>query len=657
MGGFTPDNAMKRRLIVCLVAILALLCLAGCASAEDEVPFKVTMELSTSKFTGPKEITVSIQISNSGEADMPGPITLYYPNGKKVEDFGSPTLAVGASKSWSGTWNVTQSQLDKGKITFQVKYSTYNDDGELVMQPRNYSKPITYTGAVASVEVNRTIAPTTARKGQEVTVTYDVVNTGNVDITNVSIKEDSSISSKKGAIATVAAGEKASYTFTTKMGTKDLTSKATITYKANGKTDTIKKDAATIKYGEVKLTADLKADKKGAAVGDTLKLTLTLKNTGNTDYQNVKVTDPLLGEVFAGQTVPAGKSVTLDKEITVTETADYQFTITGQDGGGQNVETATGRVSVKAVDPAQKIILTVEATADRDTIYQLPGTVKFNVSVTNSSSVDVKDVNVKAVDVQLYNFPLILAGETREFTRDVSISMAGQYRFDAYVKNQLDETETFQSNVIPIAFAEPTPAPTEAPIITPPLPVHEDLPTDDGLPTYVDGMEKALNVLYWVFLVLAAAALVLLVAGTARRIQANRESAKAQDHLERGTYRDYTQPAPKERHIVHEEDLTPITRPIGDEPPAPEMPAQQDDSQDYAEDGELMAETLRKLYPRTGEARLTVDPTLTVEDVAAESAPEEPFAQEEVEEVPAEETAAEQPLQRHRRSQRRHTEE
>ena len=646
-----PKCAMKRRLIVCLVMILALVAgLASTAAAEAEVDsLKVSIELSSSKLAEPKEITVSIQVTNTGDADMPGPVTLYDPSGKMVEEFGSPTLTAGASKSWSGKWNVTQSQLDSGKLTFKLKYSLYNAAGELVNKTYNFSHPLTYTGAVTSVEINRTITPTTARKGQTVSVTYDIINTGNVDITDVSIKEDKSISSKSGTIASVPAGEKGSYSFSVTMGTKDLTSQATITYKAGGKTQTEKKDAATIKYGEVKLTAALSASKKGGVSGDTVKLTLTLKNTGSADYQNVTVTDAVLGELFTGQTVPAGKTVTLEKDITITDSADYQFTVTGQDASGENVETATDRVSVKAVDPAKQVVLQVEASADRETVYTLPGTVKFRVTVTNVSAVDVSDVTVYASGVQLYSFPSILAGESRDFTRDVSVSMAGQYRFDAKVKNQLNETETFESNIIHIAFAQPTPEPTDAPIVTPPMPTYEDIPTDDGLPAYVDTVQKALGIAYRVLLVLAAICLLLLAIGVVRRMQAIHESNKAQDHLERGSYRDYTQPAPKGREEKKSSRKDePVARPIGEDKEEPALPDAADTSK-TVEDGELMAETLAKLYPN-GDGKLTVDPTLTVEgeEPAKEPAPAPQEAEAPADEAPA---AEESPV-RHRRSQR-----
>lgn len=621
---------MKRRLLTALVVVMALICLCATAFAASD-PLKVSMDLSTNKFTEPKEITISISVSNVGEGDMPGAVTLYYPNGKQVEEFGAPVLKVGTSKTWKGTWKVTQAQLDAGRITFKIKYAIYDDNGELINKTKNFSKAVVYTGTVANVEINRTITPTVAKKGQEVSIIYDVVNAGNTDVTDVSIKENSGISSKRGTIDVVPAGGKASYTFTVKMGTKDLTSQSTITYKMGGKTHTTKKEAAKIKYGQVNLTATLSADKKGGNVGETVKLTLKLKNTGKTDYTGVSVSDPVLGEVFANQTVAAGQTLTLEKDVPITQTVDYQFTVAGKDTDGMEVTTSTGRATVTAIDPAQAITLSLTAFADRETVYTMPGTVRFTVHVTNDSAVDVSDVSVYAVDTKLYTFPTILAGETRTFVRDVNVSMAGQFAFNARVKDQLGETVRFQSNIVPIRHAQPTPVPTEAPIITPPKPVYEELPTEDGLPGYVDTIQGVLGWIKWVFAVVAGICLILLLIGLISRAKAKKESAAAlHGQLDRTSYRDYESPADPDRVRESEEAMAeeePVTRAIGEDRGAPDV----DDAYEAGEDvasGDIMAETLARLYPER--ARRAADADLVIEeDVAEETAAEEPTVAEE----------------------------
>ena len=603
---------------------LVLLCVSA-ALADD--PMKVSMELSTNKFTEPKTIKVSITVTNVGDGDMPSPVTLYYPSGKKVEEFGSPTLSVGASKNWSGDWTVTQEELEAGKITFKIKYSVYADDtdeeGEprLVGKTKNFSKKILYSGADPEITVNRTITPTTAQKGQEVSVTYDIANIGTVDVTGVAIKENSSISTKSGTIDSILAGGTRSYTFTAVMGSKDLTSSAIVSYKAGGKTFTTKVDSATIKYGKVDLSASLSADKKGGAPGDTVKLTLKLSNSGNIDFTNVTVTDPTLGEVFSGVTVKAGESTTLEKDLTITESQSLQFTVKAEDAEGIGVETATGRVEITAMDPTQQIILNLEASADREVVYKLPGTVRFSFVLRNDSTVEVKNITVRAVDTTLYTVESIPAGESITFIRDTDVSMAGTYQFTASCKDQLGQTLTFTSNAVSIGYAQPTPVPTEAPLVTPPAPAMEPLPTDKPEPEWLDQASSIADIAKWVLAGVGALLLILLLIGAVRRGKSRCESKKAMDHLQGATYRDYsTQPKRRQRSEISNGGTG------EDAKAAPEK------AEETVQDSELMAETLKRLY--SDQPAETAAETV---ETAAEATADAPTADAPTAEAPAEE--------------------
>ena len=605
---------IRKRLLLALVLGIALVLLCASAALADD-PMKVSMELSTNKFSAPKSITVSITVTNVGDVDMPGPVTLYYPSGKKVEEFGSPTLAVGASKNWSGEWTVTQKELEAGKITFKIKYSVYSDEvdenGEntLVNKTKNFSKKIQYTGADPELEIERTIMPQTAQKGQEVSVTYEITNVGPVDVSGITIKENTTISTKSGTIDSIAAGETGRYTFTAVMGTKDLTSNATISYKAGGKTFTSKVDSATVKYGEVKLSATLTADKKGGAPGDTVKLTLKLKNSGTTDFTNVTATDAALGTVFSNEKVPAGETLALEKELTITETQDIQFTVKGEDGTGKEVETATGRISVIATDPTQQIVLNLEASADRDKVYKLPGTVRFSFVLHNDSAVEVKNVTVKAVETPLHSVESIPAGESVSFIRDTEVSMAGSYQFTASCKDVLGQTLNFNSNAIPIAYAEPTPVPTEAPLVTPPAPATEPLPTDQPEPEWLDQAEGVAGIAKWILAGVGGLLLLLLLIGAVRRGKSRSDSKKAMDHLEGATYRDYGT-KPKHRRSEINNGGTEADHAAAAE------------NENSAHSSELMAETLKRLYDEKAPEQTVKEAAEVVTEVADKAAEE-----------------------------------
>ncbi len=595
---------MRQRLLVFVALALLLVCLGGTALAADTMDFNLS--LSENRLSGPKEIGVTITVKNVGEQAMPGPVTLYYPDSSRIEEFGTPTLAPGEEREWKGTWKVTQEQLERGKLTFGIKYSYYNADGTVDNKEQAFGRTLVYVSAVPEVKVTRTILPTTARKGQTVYVRYEVKNTGTVDISGVTVTDE--ISDKKGEIGDIPAGGTGVCLISATMGTKNLTSSATVLYMAEEKRYTEKVGEASVKYGNVKLNATLKADKKGGDVGDKVVLTLTLKNNGTTNLENITVTDAVLGTVFTGLKVKKGETVTQTKEVTVVETVDYIFSVKGADTAGKAVETATGRVTVTAVDPNKNANLSVEAKVNKDTIYTLPGVVTFTVSVTNNSAVAMENVTVSSTGVELHTFKTIQPGETRSFVRDVMVETVGQFRFDAAVRNQLGEWETFQGNVIPIAYARPTAVPTEVPIVAPPAPVYVDIPTEDDLPEYIATTQGALSTLFRVLLVLCVAGGALIVAGVVSRVRLNIRSSQADDHLERDGYRDYTRAvSAKQRRMMPEENQPPedanqpVSRPVGEEMAPNDLPEVKAEDNQVQPEGALMEETLGQLYPRASE--------------------------------------------------------
>jgi len=625
-SGSAIEMTKKRFFLGLVLGLVLALVFAASAMAAGTLEYKGAAQ-GNATLSGPGELTFSITVSNAGDEDMPGPVKLYYPDMTPVEEFGSPTLAAGNSKSWEGTWNVTQKELESGFVGFIVERTEKDPEtGELMTKMARLKLPITYAGAEPELSIFRTFLPSVAQKNQEVSVIYEITNTGTAEVSNVTIKEHKDISTTAGAIKSIAPGETKKYVFTVKMGTKDLNSEATVTYKAGGKSYTDKVVADVIHYGVLDLTATLSADKKGGAPGDTVKLKLTLKNSGKTDYTNVRVTDETLGDVFTGETVRAGETIALEKDLVITETTDLQFTVIGENPNGSTLETATGRVHIIATDPAKQIVLSVEASADRPEVYKIPGgVVRFTITVHNESAVDVRDITVKAVERQVYYFDSIPSGESRTITRDMEISMAGTFQFTANTKDELNQTLTFASNTIPIAYAPPTPVPTEAPLVTPPAPAQVEMPTATTAPTWIRQAESAADTAKWIFLAIAGVLGLLLLIGAVRRGQSRSQSNKAMDHLEGANYRDYSAaPRGRRRNEVVSGEEEAAQEAAADEPEKTEEPAKPE------EKSEVLAETLKRLYddPAEGAKEAAEEAGAAAEEAAEEvKSAAEPAAQ------------------------------
>ncbi|HPF87952.1 MAG TPA: hypothetical protein PK537_07845 [Candidatus Limiplasma sp.] len=580
---------MKHKLLVLALLIIALLAFCTLSSAATD-PIVCTMEVSPSALSEPGDVTVTITVSNSGDTDMTDPLTLFDPTSQVVTDFGdsgSVTLKAGEVQTWTGTWSVNQRTLENGQIVFFVKYKLENDDGTTTSKSQPIRGTIEQSDYTAKIAVTRTITPLTAREGQTVSVIYNIVNEGTVSLTNLKLAENKDILADTLNITDeLKEGETAQFELPVVMGTKDLTSKATITYTIADGTEeqTYDVEEQVITYGEPAVIATLSSDAKGVMMNGTIKLTLELDNTGNVDYTDVRVTDPTLGDVFTNQTLPAGEKLTLDKEITLTQTTDFTFEISAIDKTGTEVIFESNTLSLIAVDPDKALSLTLTLTSDKTEVYSTDEVVKFTVTVLNDSEVDATDVVLSQAGTEICTFTSIPAGESRTFSRDVTLSMAGKYQFTAEGKDSLENTMTFESNVLQIAFLEPTPAPvTPNPNITAtPEPTFVKATYPKASDPDIAALPKLIRIFFYPLMIAAAGllvvALVILLIATKKRTALKKASEKAVDHLERSNHRDYVVPADEQ---TPPEDTT-----------QPEAQAEETETEEKSEDEYLSEDEL-----------------------------------------------------------------
>lgn len=277
------------------------------------------------------------------------------------------------------------------------------------------------------------------------------------------------------------------------------------------------------------------------------------------DFSDIRVTDATLGEVFSNQELKAGDTLNLTKDITIQETAQYQFNVMAMDATGNEVTASTDAVAVTAMNADDVLNLTLTASADQTEVYGNPANVHFTLVLQNDSNVDAKNVKVSHGDTELATFDSIPKGESRTINRDAALSYSGKYQFTVTANDPLDNALTFQSNEMQIAVYAPTPAPaTPTP---PPVPTAEPSfvpatvipirdPSIGAVPKAIQNVLLPLLILAGVVLV---AVCVLLLIATKRRADQKRASDAAYDHLERAKRRDYITPADDEEETEQAE--------------------------------------------------------------------------------------------------------
>lgn len=127
-----------------LFALLMTCCLCfSFAMAEETVAPVLNMNLSQTRFAAPQEVTVTISVTNPSEEPL-DPMALYYPTGKIIEEFGTPTLEAGETRTWEGTWTVTEEQLTHGRVIFAIQYLAKEADGSSSRKVQPYYVPVAW---------------------------------------------------------------------------------------------------------------------------------------------------------------------------------------------------------------------------------------------------------------------------------------------------------------------------------------------------------------------------------------------------------------------------------------------------------------------------------------------------------------------------------
>lgn len=576
---------MIRKSLIFLGAVILLVFLSASALALTDasaISFEMTVDPAALK--APGNVTVSLRVANVGAEDITVPMTVYDADGKILTaafDGGAiASLKVNEVVTWEGAWRVSQEHLDAGKITFNLRLNTQDATGAIAQVSVAAAAPIAFDGDKVALDVQRAITPEVVRNGDNVVVTYTLTNSGNVGLKEIIVRENGKISNTPQSVATLAAGSTQTVSFTKKAGATELESSAVVTYKKEGTNTELRQtvELATIPVARPGFSSELTADKTTVAIGEKVTLTLTLSNVGNISYSNIQVTDPKLGVVFSDLSLPAGESVTQTKEITMMTPTTFKFSIALEDNTGRKQTETTNELKVSAYAENQIMRLNVQLSADTDTIETQPGLVRFTILITNDSSNLAKPVNVYHGAAQITHIPELKPGESISVSRDFSLNQAGKYRFSVRTVDGLDNTVSFDSNELTIAYVPPTPAPTKVVVPTvAPIVTYSPIPLTGGDDLAIKGRDTLFVAMIALGLLFGASLLLFLVS-SAMRARVRAQSNAAYDHLEVTEKRDYKDPSTYQGSTLSEPE------PLEDAEPLAETPREELPHEKYLKD-------------------------------------------------------------------------
>ncbi|MDR0928100.1 MAG: hypothetical protein LBM74_00105 [Oscillospiraceae bacterium] len=569
--------------------LLVGLTLLFAMSALAEEPLITQIEASPTTLAGPGNVRVSINITNNSDTDGVISVTLYDPNNQVCGSFGSggtAQLAAGASQSYSGSWNVTQAQLEAGRVTYSAHYTMTDASGRPIIGNKPLAVSIQHNTARPGLKATRSYPSGGVIAGQTVQISYELINVGTLDLTDITI-EDPGITSEIVTYPLLKVGEKDTVTYSYIAGTTSQTTQAQISYSfdLNGKIDT-KTETDSPRVIDVTipdLQVTLTADPLLIEPGDQVTFRYTITNRSDLSYEQLRIVDEIMGDLDQNVSLGARETFSGEKTIYVSAATDYQLRVTGLDSAGNPVSFQSNICSVTLAagdatdDPLTAeylpVLMTVVAESDRDVIYEEPGEVVFRIAVTNHGETPLNNVAIRTSGKDIKTIAVLEPGQTYELLKRFTVLMAGTYEFTATARDSDDEAQSFTSNAIPIAYHKILPPATPPPTLPPTMPPATVAPTDDLSPfSDNEGQSGGLgSILLYVLLGVLA---VILLGVLAMALLGRRKSPQGGHggqgtviaSLERAPRRDYAR-APSARELKRSAKSEPPKRPA---PPEPE---------------------------------------------------------------------------------------
>ena len=210
------------------------------------------------------------------------------------------TLAPGDSTTCTGTYTVTQPDVDAGSITNTASVTGDTPSGGT---PGDDSTVTVTSDGAPSIQLVKTASLTgVAKAGDTMTYTFDVTNTGNLTLTGVTVTDPMSGLTLDGCdFGTLAPGQHVTCTGTYTVSQPDIDGGfITNTATATGQPPTGDQvtDNATVTTNlpvAPKLSISKSVDTTDVTqVGQVLTYTFTATNTGNVTLDNVNITDDAL---------------------------------------------------------------------------------------------------------------------------------------------------------------------------------------------------------------------------------------------------------------------------------------------------------------------------------------------------------------------------
>jgi gliding motility-associated-like protein/uncharacterized repeat protein (TIGR01451 family) len=361
-------------------------------NALSDAQLTLTKTASAAAFSSVGEvITYTIVVENTGNVTLTD-ITVTDPLTGMNENITS--LAPGADEDYTETYTVTQADINNGNIVNIATASGKDPENNTVTGNASATVNATLT---PGLNLTKSASPATfSSVGEVITYTISIENTGNVNITDITVSDP--LTGMNETIASLAPGADEDFTETYIITQADINSGSVTNTAAASGTDPENNevtDDASVTVNAT-LTPGLSLTKNASSAsfsiaGEIITYSISVENTGNVTLSDITVTDPLTGMNETIATLAPGITRNFSQSYTVTQADINEGSITNTATASTGTLSETASVTVSAVQNSQ---LNVSKIASPETFAKVGDVITFVIAVENTGNVTISDITV-----------------------------------------------------------------------------------------------------------------------------------------------------------------------------------------------------------------------------------------------------------------------
>ena len=439
-------------------------------------------------------VQLSISIANDSEYAMEN-ISVSN-NGTRFFETSGVIIAPGETTAFSQSISIPAAMLGQ-PIGFDIAWT---ENGEQKYSTASVTVLNSGAGlAEAALSVSVKASSSQASRGESITLTYTITNSGITPVSGVSLT-DKEIGGRQAMIGdiTVEPGTPYVYIHEFTMGSSTVVSAPVITYTgADGSTVTVTGSEKTLGMVNSKISVSVT---QGAASEEGQQFTIALTNNGNQRISKIKVTDELGNAVNSDAiSLAIGESRTLTYTVPTTETRNVVFNISGIDATNTNYSDHTETYVVrKYIDPS---LIGISFSAEVASPLDSAGSISLNFTVENTGSMDMQNLKLSESEYGLLYMLESVPRGTQTINQKMSVGSPRDLIFKLEIEDPSGNIYTYNA-YIKADYVGVEAAPTSTPSVT----TEEDVLNEVG-----GSISSALRTVLIVLIILTVIAGIALI--------------------------------------------------------------------------------------------------------------------------------------------------